>query len=235
MRTPAGAVPVHGVGDELRPMLLDRHGVTAALHHGAGTGIQKAVLLPVELREQRPGNPERAHRVPDAQEFDRGVDMAIGMVRPYEVLRRVRAGAAVVLPGPDQIAELFALEHAAGRDESGEAARGIGPARKAEQKDLVAGIIVLREEHIGGEDIVGDAVAGHPVEYGLEMQPRRADAAKIEDDLQDAARVLIGMDRPGHQRDIGLGGLRVGVVPCAVAADDNAFHRRLHRTFPYAL
>ena len=161
-------------------MLLDRHGVTAALHHGAGTGVQKSVLLLVELGEQRSGNPKRAHRVPDAEEFDRGVDMAIGMVRPNEVLRRVGAGTAVVLPGQDQIAELFTPQHAAGRDESGEAARRIGAARKAEQKDFVAGIIILRDEHIGGADIVLDAVAGRPVEYGLEMQSRRADAAKIE-------------------------------------------------------
>ena len=130
-------------------------------------------MLPVELREQWSGKPERAHRVPDAQEFDRGVDMAIGMARPNEVLRRVRAGTAVVLPGQDQIAELFTQQHAAGCDESGEAARRIGSARKAEQKDLVAGIIILRDEHVPGADIVLDAVAGRPVEYGLEMQSRR--------------------------------------------------------------
>ena len=113
-------------------------------------------------------------------------------------------------------------------NEADDAARRERAAREAEQEDLVSGLVVLREKHVGGPDIVVDAVAERAFDEIADLQTRRADPAKVEDDLLRSTRPMRRVDRLGDAKDVGLGtGRVVGRVPGAVTADDKTFHGKL--------
>ena len=65
-----------------------------------------------------------------------------------------------------------------------------GAAREAEQEDLVAGHVVLRDEIVPGADVGRDALRGGAAQGARHRAALRSDAGFVVGDLGDAVRAL---------------------------------------------
>jgi hypothetical protein len=198
-----------------------------------------------DLLRSRRGNrdAERAHRVPDAEEADRRPVCHVGVLA---VARRLAVGvgpakqARLVAARPGRLgagaverervvdrAEVLGPQDAAVADQAREAPSRERAAAEAEEVEVVAGHVVLREVAVRGEHVVrqpdADRAAAHAVD-----RTAGPDAALVEDALLGPA-VVVG-DREGELGDVARRDLAavelVGAVPRTVAGDDDALAHR---------
>ena len=120
-----------------------------------------------------------------------------------------------------------AVQQAGIADQTAQAARREGPARKAENVDLVAGRVVPAQKQVGVHQRVFEAFAGDPAHQATARLVRHrvcAHAAIIIDDLLDALGIGMG-DALRQFGDIGRIGL-IELLPRTVQKHCKAFHRR---------
>jgi hypothetical protein len=122
----------------------------------------------------------------------------------------------------------IALANQTGKsDQSTDAARRIGAARKSKEKDFVTIAVVRTDERIGIAEVARQARAGCRTDNLADRSAHRPDARLIVHDLRDPLRIN-GLDRPCKPRNVRIVGALVRVVPRAVAAD----HKPLHLCLP---
>ena len=166
---------------------------------------------------------ERAHGVPDPDEADGDLIVGVAGTKPRRLgaarMARVAAAAVQVIGLVDAVGVLAAQDPGVA-DEPDGAARGVGAATEAEEEQLVARVELVDDEAVAVADVARQAPAEPPAANAIE--PAGAHAAVVERPLIHAVVVALGDGPPelGHVRRR----LRVGTVPCPVAADDDALH-----------
>ena len=114
------------------------------------------------------------------------------------------------------------------RDQAGEAAGLEGPAREADEVDLVAVLVVLAQERVAAPDAVADAEAdGTDGEGEPRPEVLGGDADDIVHELADTLRIQVG-DEAVELDDIGDLVLFARLVPGPV----EQHHQPLHDASP---
>jgi hypothetical protein len=116
--------------------------------------------------------------VPDTEEFDHRIEMRVCVVPPNKVFGAPLLDRAVVGPGGGHVPKPLPLQQPTGGYQAGEAPRREGTPGEAEEEDLIAGHVILREKHVAGADVVIDAQPHGPFhqslrEHAVEPTPRR--------------------------------------------------------------
>src|SRR5664279_1286110 len=125
-------------------------------------------------------NSKTAYGIPNADEFDCDTLMNVHFVLLRESIGRMRLRRAIVSPCVRQRSKRLTLENAAGRDQSRKATGRERPARKAEQIDLIARHIVLRDELVRRSNIVVDAKTDCGLIEGVDLKAGGSNAAQIK-------------------------------------------------------
>src|SRR5688572_27115271 len=109
--------------------------------------------------------------------------MTSAPVLTAKICGRASAAASVVSPCACEVTQALALQETTATNEAGQTACCEGSSRKAEQKNLIAGHIVLRQEHIAGADIVIDPLAEGAIHDLLQRHPCRPYAPQVKNEL----------------------------------------------------
>ena len=154
--------------------------------------------------------------------------MAIGLAEGDGLGGFGRVPALIQRHGIADIGRRIAPHDTAIADHPDEGTRSIGPAGEAEDIDLVAGLIVEDQEHVGVDDVLDQTIAEPAAINRLAIE--RADTLIIEDDLLDLFATLVSAegDGLGHFHDIGdRPDSKIELIPSAVTTDDDALHDAL--------
>jgi len=207
--------------------LVDGQGLKGVVHAAAQVHVVEFDIKELVDDVEVPGrNAQRPHRVPDADTMH--ADLArirapeeFGLDGPW---MRLFVAAAVEAVGIVKLWQVARAQEARVAQQSAQAAHRVGPATEAEQKDVVAVLVLLHEKTVGLQNVPRYPRAGNPATDLVE--PLRAHAGIVIEQLTPAVPGKGGHahGQPGH---VGRRNhpfiLLVRSVPGAVAADDDAF------------
>jgi hypothetical protein len=219
-----------GRGEE-PPAFVKRQCLEGARHVVTEVGVMEAVPALAEQAQWSRRNAHGADRVPDADKIDPGFPW-LGLRREARQKRAplclgplLRRGA-VIRPGVGKFVHVLLGEEPDQPDQAAETAHRVRAAREAEEKQLVARLIIVDEEAIRLLDVLGQAHAEEAADEPVQ-QIAGADPGVIEHDLGHP-EVVGGTNGADHLDHVRWVVLLVGPVPRSIAADDQSLLRHMY-------
>lgn len=255
-----GIEAVERKGLRLVPLFQAEHRAPLVDRDRLPEGLDARILQrPGQLLEARPVEPIRprhdhaGHRIPDPDETNqrpprrgdarelRGLVFLVGGRRFAAVGERLQLDPQALLSvrgkllvgGEAAAGEigLFGREQSDLVDQPRQHPHGVGAARKPEQVDAVAGLVMPDQEQVGLQHLVVEAIAGGQPHDGGEIlhqlaprvRPRqRADAGIVKHHLPRRL-ALVGLAQAAIELE-NVGNVLGDLVAGAVAEDDDVFH-----------
>ena len=174
--------------------LVDRHGMAKDFNAGIPGGVRQCLQRRKGVEAIPPRHDQGSDRIPNADEFDRDPSCA-GNAAEIPGEMKIVLFARLLVRGQRVIRDirLIGIQQPDHMDEGGKRANRIGAAAEAEQEDGVAVLILLREESVGAENFIVQAVTRGQFKnrFRILFQPRpcivgadRSDARLVADALR---------------------------------------------------